>query len=148
MDLGCGIGYFTIPLARLAGPTGRVTAVDVQPRMLAGVRRRSERAGLGSRITLLEADAGAADLGGPFDLALAFWMLHEVPNKGSLLRQLSRALTPRGRLVFVEPRGHVGGRAFTATVALAEQSGFRPVADFHAAFSRGVVLAVSPRSAA
>ena len=41
LDVGCGIGYFTIPMAKLAGPSGNVTAVDLQPQMLAGVERRA-----------------------------------------------------------------------------------------------------------
>ncbi|MBI5905164.1 MAG: methyltransferase domain-containing protein [Deltaproteobacteria bacterium] len=42
LEPGPGMGFFTMELARLAGPTGRVVAVDVQPRMLEGVRRRAE----------------------------------------------------------------------------------------------------------
>ena len=42
LDVGCGIGYFTIPMAGMVGPSGSVTAVDLQPEMLAGVRRRAK----------------------------------------------------------------------------------------------------------
>jgi len=38
-DLGCGMGYFSLPMARLAGETGRVYAVDLQPEMLAGLEQ-------------------------------------------------------------------------------------------------------------
>ena len=40
LDIGCGMGYFSIPLARLIGPEGSVICVDLQEQMLAGVRRR------------------------------------------------------------------------------------------------------------
>ncbi|HKN08101.1 MAG TPA: methyltransferase type 11, partial [Pseudomonadota bacterium] len=40
------MGFFTLELARLVGPEGRVIAVDLQPQMIAGLRRRAERAGL------------------------------------------------------------------------------------------------------
>ena len=43
LDIGCGIGYFAIPLARLVGPEGSVICVDLQEQMVAGVRRRERR---------------------------------------------------------------------------------------------------------
>lgn len=46
LEPGRGMGFFTLELARLVGPSGRVVAVDIQPRMLAGLRRRAARAGL------------------------------------------------------------------------------------------------------
>ncbi len=49
---GPGMGFFTIELARRVGPTGRVVAVDIEPRMLAGLRRRAAKAGLLERIDL------------------------------------------------------------------------------------------------
>ena len=49
LDIGCGMGYFSIPLARLVGPEGKVICVDLQEQMLAGVRRRAERAGVADR---------------------------------------------------------------------------------------------------
>jgi ubiquinone/menaquinone biosynthesis C-methylase UbiE len=52
VDIGCGIGYFTISMARLVGPAGSVTAVDLQPEMLAGVERRAEKVGVRERIRL------------------------------------------------------------------------------------------------
>ena len=50
LEPGCGMGFFTIELARLVGPHGKVLAVDLQPRMLAGLQRRARRAGVESRI--------------------------------------------------------------------------------------------------
>lgn len=38
LEPGCGMGFFTLDLARMVGPRGRVVAVDVQERMLAGSR--------------------------------------------------------------------------------------------------------------
>src|SRR5512145_1906979 len=50
LDVGCGIGYFSLGLAQLVGETGQVIAADLQPEMLAGLRQRAEQAGLLSRI--------------------------------------------------------------------------------------------------
>ena len=60
LEPGPGMGFFTLELARLVGPEGRVIAVDVQPQMIAGLRRRAERAGLIDRIDIrLAGDDGS-----------------------------------------------------------------------------------------
>lgn len=140
LDLGCGIGYFTIPLARIVGPSGNVTAVDLQPEMLAGVRRRAERAGLLSRIRLHQVDASGLHFEAGFDFALAFWMVHEVPDQGSLLQQIGRALKPGGRFLLVEPKGHVRPAAFDRTVDLAEKTGLTKAKPLDIFFSRAVLM--------
>src|SRR3974377_2079801 len=50
LEPGPGMGFFTLELARRVGPNGRVIAIDVQPRMLEGLRKRAAKAGLGERI--------------------------------------------------------------------------------------------------
>ena len=67
LEPGCGMGFFTLDLARIVGPGGRVVAVDVQEKMLAGLRRRAAGAGLLDRIDarLARADSlGVADWAG------------------------------------------------------------------------------------
>lgn len=140
VDVGCGIGYFTIPMARLAGPTGSVTAVDLQPEMLAGVEKRARQAGLLDRIRLHQADASGLHLATTFDFGLAFWMAHEVPDRLSLFSQIRLVLKPGGRLLLVEPLGHVGREAFANTVAIAEQAGLVEAGRPRVSLSRAVVL--------
>jgi SAM-dependent methyltransferase len=61
LEPGPGMGFFTLELARLVGPEGRVIAVDVQPHMIASLRRRAERARLIDR-PLLRASGHGPDL--------------------------------------------------------------------------------------
>ncbi len=140
LDLGCGPGHFTIPMARLAGGTGHVTAVDLQPAMLGVVRRRAQHLGLLSRINLLVADASGLHVPGTFDVALAFWMVHEVPDQGALLRQVGQALRPGGRLLLVEPKGHVKQEAFERTLALGFAAGLERRGELPVSLSRAVLL--------
>lgn len=140
LDVGCGIGYFTIPMARLAGQSGSVTAVDLQARMLEGVRRRAEKAGLQSRIRLHLANASDLDVDGAFDFALAFWMVHEVPDQAALFRQIAERLRPSGRLLVVEPRGHVNESSFDESLGRASAAGLERVGEIAVAFSRCAVL--------
>jgi len=140
LDLGCGIGYFTIPMAVMAGEHGSVTAVDVQPQMLEGVRRRARRHGLESRVRLQLATGPGLEVAPPVDVALAFWMLHEVPDQDALLRGVRTALKPGGRFLVVEPKGHVTAAAFTASVDRAARVGFRVAAEPRVSLSRAVLL--------
>jgi ubiquinone/menaquinone biosynthesis C-methylase UbiE len=126
LDLGSGMGYFSLPAARLVGPTGRVIAIDVQPRMLSALERRARRADLGRRIEARlssNGDLGLAQSPATIDLALALHVLHEIPELSSALSQLRAALKPGAALLVVEPRGHVKDAEFEAELARAAQVG-------------------------
>ena len=140
LDLGCGFGYFTVPMARIVGPAGTVTAADLQPEMLAGVKRRAEKAGLASRVRLHQVDASGVHFDDAFDFVLAFWMVHEVPDQSVTLGQVCRALRPGGRFLLVEPKGHVKEAAFARTVELARHAGLDEVGRPGVALSRSVSM--------
>ena len=127
LEPGCGMGFFTIDLARLVGPRGRVVAIDVQPRMLNGLRRRARKAGLLDRIDARLAQPeglGVDDLDGRVDFSLAFAMVHELPDQERFFAEVHRALKPAGALLVAEPRGHVTEEAFAATLATGAKAGF------------------------
>ncbi len=126
LEPGCGMGFFTLDLARLVGAAGRVVAIDIQPRMLAGLARRARKAGLADRIDarLARADTlGIEDLDGRVGFVLAFAMVHELPDTGRFFRELERALAPGGTILLAEPKGHVTEEAFAAPLALARAAG-------------------------
>jgi SAM-dependent methyltransferase len=127
VEPGCGMGFFTLPLARLVGPNGRIVCLDLQSRMIDGLRRRARRAGLLARIqasVCTADDVGLHALAGSADLAVALHMLHEVPDRARLLSQLNAALRPGGLLLLVEPKGHVSPEDFANTLAIASRAGF------------------------
>jgi len=77
LEPGCGMGYFTLPLARMVGPKGRVVAVEIQSKMLSILERRARKAALLDRIELRQAGAeglGVEDLLGRVDFAVALHM--------------------------------------------------------------------------
>ncbi len=78
LDIGCGMGYFTIPLARLVGEKGQVIAIDIQEQMLSALQRRAKRAGLERGIVLQLNTQDSLRVNTKGDFALAFWMVHEV----------------------------------------------------------------------
>lgn len=124
LDVGPGMGYFSIPLARMVGDKGRVIAADVQAPMLAALRKRAKKHGLEERIIphLCQADSMGIDR--PIDFALAFWMVHEVPDQSKLFFEIKRLLKPKGRLLLAEPAIHVTRLMFEETLKMAEDAGF------------------------
>lgn len=128
LEPGPGMGFFTLELARRVGPQGRVVAVDVQPQMLAGLRRRAARAGLAARIDARLASERSLridDLDGRVDLVLAFAVVHELPDAAAFFREARRALAPGGKVLLAEPAGHVPAADFEATLRTAEAAGLR-----------------------
>jgi len=140
LDIGCGMGYFTIPMAAMVGEQGLVTALDVQRRMLDGLMRRARRRGLESRVRARLALEAGPLVEQPADFALAFWVLHEVRDQSRLLRQLCDVLKPGARLLLAEPRLHVSGGAFAASVGRALAAGFERVDEPAIALSRATLF--------
>ncbi len=133
LEPGPGMGFFTLELARLVGPAGRVIAVDVQPRMLDGLRRRAAKAGVVDRLDARLAPAnslGLDDLAGCVDFTLAAAVVHELPDAAQFFREVAHVSKPGARLLFVEPAGHVTASHFEAEVQAACEAGFRPVESF------------------
>lgn len=126
LEPGPGMGFFTLEIARLVGATGRVIAVDIQPKMLSALLRRARRAGLSDRIETRMADAsslGVDDLAGQVDFALAFAMVHELPDEAHFFSQVARTLKPGGTVLLSEPTGHVNDAHFAAELELAARAG-------------------------
>lgn len=140
LDLGCGMGYFSIGLARLVGESGQVISVDLQGQMLDKVRSRARQQDLASRIRLHQSRPDRIGLREPVDFALAFWMVHEIPDRKSFLAEVRGLLKPAARLLVVEPWFHVSGADWQRTVALASEVGLQSVAEPQVGLSRAILL--------
>lgn len=130
LEPGPGMGFFTIPLAKLVCPAGRVIAVDIQPKMLEILRKRAAKAGVEDRLETRLAGPRSLDVGelrGTVDFVLLYAMVHEVPEPQTLFRDLAEALVPGGRVLFAEPAGHVDARHFAEEVEFAVRSGLREI---------------------
>lgn len=124
MDVGCGMGIFSIAMAELVGDHGRVMAVDLQQKMLDVVKRRAEKAGVGHRIEPHRCDADNLGVEAKVDFALAFAMVHEVPDT-KFLGQICACLKPNGKFLVAEPRWHVSANAFQKMLEVGDRVGFR-----------------------
>jgi SAM-dependent methyltransferase len=102
LDLGAGPGYATLDLARLVGPTGRVTAVERSRRFLDALDLRRRAEGL-DHVTLHEADLATDSLPeAPFDFVWCRWVACFVPRPADLIAKLAGALSPGGVAIFHE----------------------------------------------
>jgi ubiquinone/menaquinone biosynthesis C-methylase UbiE len=124
LDVGCGMGFFSLGLARLVGPDGRVISFDIQPQMLRVLERRAKRSRLFNRIETGLIEGNTFGNEETVDFALAFWVIHEVPDQDAFLSNLRRVLRPGSRLFISEPKPHVTAEELEATIRIATGSGF------------------------
>ena len=140
LDLGCGSGTFTIAMARMVGETGKVIAVDVQDEMLQMVKQKAVKEGLDSRVITHKSEPDRIGISVKVDFALAFYMVHEVPDAKAFLKEIASLLKPNGKLLIVEPLFHVSASSFKNTVDAARSAGLKPISEPRIRFSRSVLL--------
>jgi ubiquinone/menaquinone biosynthesis C-methylase UbiE len=127
MDAGCGMGFFSIGMARRVGDRGKVISVDIQQQMLDILRKRAIKAGMGHRIhthCAAPENIGLTRYSGRIDLALSFWMVHETPHIETFVTEIFSLVKPGGKYLLVEPKGHVSPAHFQRITAAAARSGF------------------------
>ena len=143
LEPGCGMGYFTLPLARMVGPKGRIVAVEIQQKMLSALERRARKEGVLDRIDLRQIEPkglGVEDLSGEVDFAVALHMVHEVPDQSSFFNEIRKVLKSGGKFLIVEPKGHVSQTQFDQTLAIAEKVGLKSEVLSHRVGGRGALL--------
>jgi ubiquinone/menaquinone biosynthesis C-methylase UbiE len=140
LDVGCGMGFFSIGLAKLVGKTGSVIAADIQEKMLTAVKRRAEKAGVSGRIRIHRCAPDNLGIDTPVDFILTFWMVHEVADINLFFRQISSCLKPHGKIFVVEPRFHVSSRRFQDILLSARQNGLEEYGTAPVHFSRSAIL--------
>jgi len=144
VDIGCGLGYSSLSMAELVGPEGRVITFDVQQQMADRAKSRAKQRGLANRIDFRACAQDRLGLDRLADFALAFWVVHEEADPAHLLTEVSSCLTPGGRLLIVEPKGHVSAARFADTVDLARTKGFEVSEGPRIRLSRSITC--SPRA--
>ena len=130
LEPGPGMGFFTLDLLRMVGNSGRVIAVDIQPKMLAKLKRRAAKAGLLERLDLRLASSesmGITDLAGTVDFTLAFAVVHEFRDAARFFTEVAAASKASASLLLAEPTGHVKPADFDAELKAAFSTGFELV---------------------
>jgi len=141
MDVGCGMGLFSVAMAKLVGDQGKAVAVDLQQKMLDVLVQRAGKAGVANRIQPHRCEVDRLGANVRVDFALAFAMVHEVPDTQRLLGEVHGCLKPGGKFFVAEPRLHVPAGTFEAMVKLAENLGLRLSEQPHVRWCRAAVFA-------
>jgi len=134
LDFGCGHGNYTVPLARLVGPTGKVFAVDKDKGALKKLARRGRAAGLAN----IESVSSPAELtlpleDGSVDVTLLYDVLHahyfSAGQRASLLQEVARVSKPRA-LLSVFPNHMTDNEVDREVVARAGALGFESASEY------------------
>ncbi|MBT8507952.1 hypothetical protein AZH53_05955 [Methanomicrobiaceae archaeon CYW5] len=142
LDIGCASGFFTRAMARMVGTSGKVIAVDIQEEMLEILRIKAAKEDLAPRIQCRQAGEGTLNLDPetPVDFALAFYVMHELPDISGALGEIARVIKPGGYLLLAEPTMHVSEEAFSDTILAAEKRGFEFVKEPRILWARAVLM--------
>jgi ubiquinone/menaquinone biosynthesis C-methylase UbiE len=102
LDVAGGHGWFAAELCR-RHPNLQATVLDLPASCAVGREIIAEQ-GMADRVTHVEGDMMSADLGGPYDGALCFNIVHHLPPAGNvaLLQRIRSALSPGGTLAVMD----------------------------------------------
>ncbi len=124
LDVGCGMGFFSLAMAGFVGSEGKVYALDIQQKMLDVLMKRARVRDLDQRIVPVLSNGRDLAVPEPVDFILSFWMLHEVDGKADLVRGLHGILRNSGFFLLVEPKIHTPADTFQEETNLCRDAGF------------------------
>ena len=142
IDLGCGPGYFTAELARLAGEEGRIIAADLQQKMLNKMAGKIRGTDLEKRVEIHLCQADRIGIQKKVDFILAFWMVHEVHDQERMFEEMKSLLKPGGRIWIIEPKIHVMENSFKKMITILESAGLEIIERPEVSLSRSVMLQI------
>ncbi|MBA4311782.1 MAG: methyltransferase type 11 [Chlorobiaceae bacterium] len=131
LEVGPGMGFFTLPMARLVGSQGKIVCIEVQEQMIKSLVRRASRAGLADRIVTHVTSGDSLqveDFVNRVDFALLFAVVHEVSDQEKLFSEVYTTLKNGSLVLISEPKGHVTIDDFNQTLKIAKQTGFEVIA--------------------
>jgi predicted methyltransferase len=101
-DIGAGTGLFTLLFARVVGPTGHVTAVDISPTFITNIQRRAQDEKLGNVSTRVNSQTDTGLPPSSVNLIFISDAYHHFEQPRATLASIHRALRPGGSLVVID----------------------------------------------
>ena len=144
LDVGSAMGFFSLPLARMVGPNGKVICVDMQEKMIQSLKKRARKAGLSDRIELRICNQNSLCLDEfkeKIDFAFASAVVHEVTDDSSFFSEIYEVVKQGGKFLVLEPKGHVTKKDFEVSILVAGKSGFSVIDKPKIPRSRSVLFA-------
>ena len=127
VEIGPGMGFFTLEIAKKVAASGRVIAIDIQPKMLEQLEQRAEKGKVRQRIEtrLAKSDSlGMTDLAEAVDLVFAYAVVHELPDERAFFKEAFGVLKRNAVLFIAEPGRHVSVELFNEELQKAQAEGF------------------------
>lgn len=141
MDIGCGTGLFAVQMAEMVGDTGKVIAIDLQQGMLDLAREKADSYGVTSRMIFHCCEQDSLGVKEKADLILAFYMVHEVPDKKRFFKEVVTLLKDVGIFFLVEPKiFHVSKQDYLYTISLARECGLEEAGTRKIVLSRSTLF--------
>ncbi|SHG88004.1 Methyltransferase domain-containing protein [Thermosyntropha lipolytica DSM 11003] len=101
-DIGCGIGYFTLPAARLAGKEGKIIALDLSEEMLAVLKEKLALENI-DNVDVIKNEENKLPLeDNSVDIGFLCHVMHEAENRSVFLKEVKRIIKPGGKIVIIE----------------------------------------------
>jgi ubiquinone/menaquinone biosynthesis C-methylase UbiE len=142
LDVGCGMGFFSIRIAKMVGESGRVIAADLQPEMLRVLKRRASKKGILSRITLHQCEKDRVGVTEKIDFVLAFWAVHELPDMRAFFDEMKSLMNDGARLFIAEPKSHVTPDKYEEMKRIANEAGFTIHSEPKVRMGRAVIFQI------
>ncbi len=143
LDFGSAMGYFSVPMANMVQPDGKVVCVDIQQKMIDVLLKRAKKADVEKYIETFVLPENSLNLEKYYntvDFVLAFAVAHEVPDQNIMFNELSKVLKPDGKLLLAEPSGHVSESDFQNSINLALKNNLSKVESVNIRRSRSVLF--------
>jgi ubiquinone/menaquinone biosynthesis C-methylase UbiE len=128
LEIGPAMGFFSIPMARMTGISGKVYSIDIQEPMLSKLNRRARKAGVDEIIEtrLCTTDIYPVDdLIGTIDFTLLAYVVHEVPDQNKLFALIAKVMKRNSIVLLLEPKSHVSPIRWEKSLAAAVEHGFQ-----------------------
>jgi ubiquinone/menaquinone biosynthesis C-methylase UbiE len=130
LEIGPGMGFFSIPMARMVGESGKIICVDIQEKMLSSLMRRAQRAEVAGQVITKIASSDSLnidDYAGQVDFTLAFAVVHEIPDQENLFSQIHKTMKSGALLLISEPTHHVKPASFEEMIVMTRKIGFEEI---------------------
>jgi ubiquinone/menaquinone biosynthesis C-methylase UbiE len=99
VDFGCGVGEVSLIAARIAGPTGSVTGIDMDPEALEIARQRAIDAEIGNARFVQSGFFDFAE-GAPYDAVVGRLILIHMPDAAAAVQHAAALVRPGGIVAF------------------------------------------------
>ena len=101
-DIGCGIGYFTIPASKIVGDSGNIFAMDISSEMLQDVEIKIKSNDISNIEIILTEENDLKLEDNKITFAFISTVLHEADEKENFLKEIKRIISPKGKIAIVE----------------------------------------------